>query len=44
VPTPEDFGKVEELSTPAPGIILITDEHGVSVEADLDWRFVIRDE
>ena len=44
VPTPEDFGKVQELSTPAPGIILITDEHGVSVEADLDWRFVIRDE
>jgi hypothetical protein len=44
VPTPENFGKVHELSTPAPGIIHITDEQGVSVEADLDWGFVIRDE
>ncbi len=44
VPTPENFGKVLNLSTPEPGIICITDEHGVSVDADLDWSFVIRDE
>ncbi|MBK1827954.1 hypothetical protein [Haloferula rosea] len=38
---PNGFGKVESIVPAGPKRVLITDDHGLSVEADVDWNYVI---
>ncbi len=42
VPTPPEFGPVADLTPVDDGHIRLTDDQGTSVEASVDWTFVLR--
>ena len=41
VDTPEEFGRVIAIETPAAGRIRIIDEEGRSVESKIDWELAL---
>lgn len=43
VATPAGFDRVASIETPAPGLIRIIDENGISADCVVDWEFCLRD-